>query len=376
MKKVLVVFGTRPEAIKMAPVIKCLESANGDFKTTICLTGQHRGMLDQVIAFFKIRPNFDLNIMKEGQDLFDITAGVTLGIKAVLREERPDIVLVQGDTTTTFATTLASYYEGIKVGHIEAGLRTKNLRVPFPEEGNRQLVSRLAQIHFAPTILNKDNLVAEGISAQNIFITGNTVVDAILWANEEVKKRAPHFYYENFGAARGCVGGEGPIILITGHRRESFGSGFDRICEALRIIAKQNPHVSLIYPVHPNPNVKGPVSEKLRDLKNIFLIDPLGYEPFVFLMNRAELILTDSGGIQEEAPSLGKPVLVLRDLTERQEAIDSGIISLVGTNVEKIVAETERLLNDREFYQKISKLKNPFGDGNAAARIVNILKDY
>lgn len=376
MKKILLVFGTRPEAIKMAPVVRQLKEHNNAVVTRVCVTAQHRHLLDQVLGFFEIVPDFDLDIMKSGQDLFDITAGVILGIKKVLKEERPDIVVVQGDTTTSFVTALAAFYEGIAVAHIEAGLRTYNLKAPFPEEANRQIISRLAQIHLAPTQLNKQSLLSEGVPEKNIFVTGNTVVDAIQWARQTIKTRPSNYYYSILQEAAKPFVEDKPIILVTGHRRESFGPGFHRICRALRSIAERNPEVNLIYPVHPNPNVKKPVYDMLGKLKNFFLIEPLEYEPFVFLMDRSVLILTDSGGIQEEAPSLKKPLLVMRDLTERREAVDAGVALLVGTDEQKIIFETERLLNDANYYRSIANHDNPFGDGKAAQRIYEILKDW
>jgi len=342
MKKVLVVFGTRPEAIKMAPVIRKLKQHNNEIWTRVCVTAQHRALLDQVLQFFKINPDFDLDLMKPGQDLFDITVNVLSGMKVVLREEKPDIVLVQGDTTTSFVTALAAFYEGIAVAHLEAGLRTHNLKAPFPEEANRQIVSRLAQIHFAPTQLNRQSLLEEGVPEKNIFVTGNTIVDAIQWTLEIIKSRPADYYHSSLQGAVQAIKQDKPIILVTGHRRESFGPGFERICRALKRIAERNPGVNLIYPVHPNPNVKKPVFELLGKLHNFYLIDPLEYDPFVYLMDKSAVILTDSGGIQEEAPTLKKPILVMRDLTERMEAVNAGIAKLVGTDEDKIVLETER----------------------------------
>ncbi|MFO1463700.1 MAG: UDP-N-acetylglucosamine 2-epimerase (non-hydrolyzing) [bacterium] len=376
MKKVLVVFGTRPEAIKMAPVIRKLKQHNNEISTRVCVTAQHRALLDQVLQFFKIGPEKDLDVMKPGQDLFDITSNVLLGMKNVLRDEKPDIVLVQGDTTTSFITALASFYEGIPVAHVEAGLRTNNLRAPFPEEANRQIISRVAQIHLAPTQFNKQSLLGEGVPEKNIFVTGNTIVDAIQWTLEIIKSRPVDYYHSFLNGASRVLKEEKPLILVTGHRRESFGPGFERICTALKRIAERNPGVNLIYPVHPNPNVKKPVFEILGNLKNFYLIDPLEYDPFVYLMDQSAILLTDSGGIQEEAPTLKKPLLVMREVTERMEAVNAGIATLVGTDEEKIVFETERLLNDASHYRKVANVENPFGDGKASERIYNILKDF
>jgi UDP-N-acetylglucosamine 2-epimerase (non-hydrolysing) len=375
MKNVLVVFGTRPEALKLAPLIKVFEENSRDISAKVCVTAQHRHLLDQVLAFFKIDPDFDLDIMKPGQDLFDITANVILGIKDILKKERPDIVMVQGDTTTSFATALAAFYEGITVAHVEAGLRTYDLKAPFPEEANRQIISRLAQIHLAPTQLNRQSLLAEGTPDKSIFVTGNTIVDAIQWTLQKIKTRPAGFYDQWLKGAAKAIAEDKPIVLVTGHRRESFGPGFERICRALKSIAERNPDINLVYPVHPNPNVMKPVYDLLGKLDNFYLIEPLEYEPFVYLMDKSVLILTDSGGVQEEAPSLKKPLLVMREVTERREAIDAGVALLVGTDEKKIVTETERLLRDVSYYRSISSHENPFGDGKASQRILEILRD-
>lgn len=371
MKKILTVFGTRPEAIKMAPLVKALES-NPEFNSRVCVTAQHRKMLDQVLSLFEIKPQYDLNLMKPGQTLNDITANILQGIKPILQEFRPDYVLVHGDTTTTFSTTLAAYYEQIKVGHVEAGLRTGNLYSPWPEEANRKLTGVLANIHFAPTETAKNNLLAEGVLATSIHVTGNTVIDALLAVHQQIAKD---------DSLRASIAMTIPyqitdrkIILVTGHRRESFGGGFERICAALAEIARRNSKVDIVYPVHLNPNVRDIVTRLLTGADNIHLIEPLEYLPFVYLMSNAYLILTDSGGIQEEAPSLGKPVLVMRDSTERPEAVEAGTVQLVGTDVSKIVKSVELILNDQEYYKRMSKAHNPYGDGNASIRIVNALK--
>lgn len=376
MKKVLVVFGTRPEAIKMAPVVRFLKERPQELETKICVTAQHRQMLDQVLQFFEILPDYDLDVMKPGQDLFDVTSNVLLGIKQVLRKEKPDIVLVQGDTTTSFVTALAAFYEGISVAHVEAGLRTHDLKAPFPEEANRQMISRIAQIHLAPTQLNRQSLLSEGVLDSAIFVTGNTIIDAIEWTLQRIKSRPEGYYNRYLKGATQAIAEDKPIVLVTGHRRESFGPGFERICRALKAIAERNPDVNLVYPVHPNPNVQKPVFEMLGKLKNTYLIDPLEYEPFIYLMDRSTVILTDSGGIQEEAPSVKKPLLVMRDLTERREAVDAGVALLVGTDEQKIIFETERLLNDSAHYRSISNQPNPFGDGKASGRIYEILKGW
>ncbi|MEK6744868.1 MAG: UDP-N-acetylglucosamine 2-epimerase (non-hydrolyzing) [Nitrospirota bacterium] len=372
--KVLTIFGTRPEAIKLAPVIKALE-AEPSVTSVVCITAQHRQMLDQVLRTFSIVPKHDLNIMAAGQDLFDITVRSLEGLKAVMEQERPDLVLVQGDTTTAFTAGLAAYYSRVPLGHVEAGLRTYLKYSPFPEEINRRLVSAMADLHFAPTEWAKSNLLAERIPADRISVTGNTVVDALLWT---VKQQTPaeraalqRLFRDTWGIAVPPAPGR-RLILVTGHRRENFGKPFEEICRALRKLAERK-DVEIVYPVHLNPNVQGPVRAILSGLPNIRLIEPLDYSPFVFLMNSAYLILTDSGGIQEEAPSLGKPVLVMRDTTERPEGIQAGTVKLVGTNEATIVREAGELLDDPGTYEAMSRAANPYGDGRAAERIASVI---
>lgn len=369
--KVLTVFGTRPEAIKMAPVVLELQKHN-DIESMVCVTAQHREMLDQVLNLFEIKPDYDLDLMAPNQDLFDITSKVLLGLRGVLREAKPDVVLVHGDTTTCFAAALAAFYENIKIGHVEAGLRTGNLRAPFPEEANRTLVGLLADLHFAPTPLSKQNLIAEGVSDDKITITGNTVIDALLIVRDKVTSKPESEWQEKFGDAlyQAVTDKQRKLVLITGHRRENFGQGFIDLCNAIKKLAEKHPDWDLIYPVHLNPNVQKPVYEILEGVNNIYLIDPLDYEPFVWMMNHSDLILTDSGGIQEEGPSLGKPVLVMREVTERPEAVDAGTVLLVGTDKAKIVSGVEMVLLDNEVYQRMSKAHNPYGDGEACERIV------
>ncbi|MEQ1637054.1 MAG: UDP-N-acetylglucosamine 2-epimerase (non-hydrolyzing) [Methylococcales bacterium] len=372
--KVLTVFGTRPEAIKMAPVVLGLQKAAG-IESIVCVTAQHRQMLDQVLNLFEIKPDYDLDLMAPNQDLFDITAKVLLGLRDVLRQAKPDIVLVHGDTTTCFAAGLAAFYAQIKLGHVEAGLRTGNLRAPFPEEANRTLVGRLADFHFAPTQLSKNNLLAENVPVANIIVTGNTVIDALLIVRDKVNLIPEQDWKEKFGDPlyRQIIDKKRKLILITGHRRENFGQGFIDLCNAIKELAEKHPDWDLIYPVHLNPNVQKPVREILNNLNNVHLIDPLDYEPFVWIMDQSDLILTDSGGIQEEGPSLGKPVLVMRDVTERPEAVDAGTVMLVGTNQEKIVNGVEAVLLDSAVYLKMSKAHNPYGDGAAVEKIVATL---
>ena len=371
--KVLIVFGTRPEAIKMAPVIKKLENKN-DIDVVTCVTGQHREMLDQVLEIFNIVPDYDLTVMKEGQDLYDITANILSKIKPVLKTVRPDIVLVHGDTTTAMVTSLASFYEKIPVAHVEAGLRTYNLMEPWPEESNRQIIDRLATLYYAPVESSKMNLNSEGIK-DNIIVTGNTVIDALLMINESNKEVSNQLYNEinllGYDLRR-----EKRIILVTGHRRENFGIGFENICSGLEKIANSFPEIDLVYPVHLNPNVRRIVFERLGKKENIFLIEPLHYRQFVFLMNESYLVLTDSGGIQEEAPSLGKPVLVMRDTTERPEAIDAGTAILVGTDPEKMFSNVQQLLENPVLYRKMSMSHNPYGDGNASDRIYDSIINF
>ena len=376
MTKVLTVFGTRPEAIKMAPLVKELEKNSNSVISRVCVTAQHRQMLDQVLSLFDIRPDYDLDIMKPGQNLYDLTCNVLLGLKPVLEAERPDIVLVHGDTTTTLAASLAAYYSHSKVGHVEAGLRTGNKFSPFPEEINRKVTGAISDLHFAPTEAARLNLLREGVSTDAIYVTGNTVVDALLSVVDRVRsnKVIQREMEERFS----FLDPSKKLILVTGHRRESFGDGFENICIALVEIAKRHPDVEILYPVHLNPNVQEPVKRILGDDKNsnIHLIDPVDYLPFVYLMNRSYMIITDSGGVQEEAPSLGKPVLVMRETTERPEAADAGTVILVGTSQEKIVTETTRLLTDKNAYLAMAMAHNPYGDGNASKRIVNILNGW
>jgi len=377
-KKILIVFGTRPEAIKMIPVVKALEKKS-TFETKVCVTAQHREMLDQVLALFEIVPDYDLDVMKQGQDLYDITSSVLLGMKGVLLDFMPDIVLVHGDTTTTFATSLAAFYQRIKVGHIEAGLRTHNLYSPWPEEANRQITGVLADYHFAPTSTAKENLLREGKKESRIVVTGNTVIDA-LWLTLEKIKKDQVFQDEIIGKIESLIDNpafsiqHSRFILVTGHRRENFGEGFFNICQALKSIAANNPDIAIVYPVHLNPNVQKPVHELLSDVENIYLIEPLQYEAFVYLMSRSFFIITDSGGVQEEVPSLGKPVLVMRDTTERPEAVEAGTVKLVGSNKESIAKEAQKLLDDQGEYAKMSQAHNPYGDGKASKRVVEFLK--
>lgn len=368
---VLTVFGTRPEAIKMAPLAKMLAD-DPAFNAKVCVTGQHREMLDQVLELFEIQPDFDLNVMKSGQDLTDITVRILQALQAVFTDYRPDIVLVHGDTTTTFATALACYYQQILVGHVEAGLRTGNLYSPFPEEGNRLLTSVLANYHFAPTQEAKINLLQERKLEQSIWVTGNTVIDALLSILQKIGHNEP--LASQLAARYPFLDQHKKMLLVTGHRRESFGQGFECICQALVEIANQHPEVQIVYPVHLNPHVHEPVSRLLAGIQNIFLIEPQDYLPFVYLMDRAYLILTDSGGIQEEAPALGKPVLVMRETTERPEAIKAGTVRLVGTDTRKIIAEVERLLQDENAYQAMAQAYNPYGDGQACQHIVSAIK--
>jgi UDP-N-acetylglucosamine 2-epimerase (non-hydrolysing) len=374
MIKVLSVFGTRPEAIKMAPLIKELDKYPEHFANRVCVTAQHREMLDQVLNLFSIKPDYDLDIMKPGQDLFDITCNVMQGLKEVLGKEKPDIVLVHGDTTTTMATTLASFYCHAKVGHVEAGLRTHNKNAPFPEEINRRVTGSIADLHFAPTAAARENLVQEGIADTAILVTGNTVVDALLSVTEMIHRDAS--LQSRFRSDFSFLDHNKRLILVTGHRRENFGKGFEEICHALADIAQMYPDVEILYPVHLNPNVQEPVKRILGSgrLSNIHLIEPVDYLPFVYLMDRSHLIITDSGGVQEEAPSLGKPVLVMRETTERPEAVTAGTVRLVGTDRTRIFEEAALLLENRDAYQGMSMAHNPYGDGRAAERIVLALK--
>jgi len=370
MRKILIVFGTRPEAIKMAPVVKEFMKHRDVFETRVCVTAQHREMLDQVLDLFDIKPEYDLNIMKPGQDLFDITSNVLSGIKSVIEEFNPDVLMVHGDTTTTFTASLAAFYKKIKIAHVEAGLRTYNLDAPWPEEANRQLTGRLADYHFAPTESAAENLINEGKSRDSIFITGNTVIDALYRVFEKNRKESKEEDLVDLIFNYGYKISERDIILVTGHRRENFGQGFLNICNALKEIADRRPDIDIVYPVHLNPNVRKVVYDILSDSENIYLIEPLDYRPFTYLMSGSKLVLTDSGGIQEEAPSLGKPVLVMRDTTERPEAVEAGTVKLVGTDKDKIIEFVTKLLEDNAFYEKMSKAHNPYGDGKAAERIV------
>ena len=378
MKKILIVFGTRPEAIKMAPVVNEFKKFPKEFDMQVCITAQHREMLDQVLSVFKIIPDFDLDIMKPEQDLYDVTSYVLSGMKKILEIATPDIVLVHGDTTTTFATALACYYKNIAVGHVEAGLRTYNIHSPWPEELNRQCVDRISKYLFTPTLASKTNLIEEKINKKHILVTGNTVIDALQIVVDNIKKSST--LREELGNLINDAGyiisknQEKKIILVTGHRRENFGQGFLNICGALKQIAQTNPDIDIVYPVHLNPNVQKPVFKILAGVLNVSLIKTLDYTPFIFLMSISNIILTDSGGIQEEAPSLGKPVLVMRNTTERPEAVNAGTVKLVGTDKEKIIKETSVLLSNPEIYRNMSMAHNPYGDGKASSRIVNYLR--
>ncbi len=372
--KILTIFGTRPEAIKLAPVEKALKERPDQFHSLVCVTAQHREMLDQVLNIFEIRPDYDLNLMKPKQDLYGITSEVLLKLKDLLKKANPDVILVQGDTTTTFAASLAAFYQKINIGHIEAGLRTYEKYKPFPEEINRRLTTVLADYHFTPTEKSKLNLLKEGVPPERIYVTGNTVIDALFWilkrqSTPEQRKKMEAYFLNTFGLSID----RHRLILVTAHRRESFGEGFENICQALKEIALRNPDVNIVYPVHLNPNVQEPVHRIIGDMDRIHLIEPLEYEPFVYLMNQSYFILTDSGGIQEEAPSLGKPVLVLREVTERPEAVEAGTAKLIGTQRENIIHEAQELLDDPEKYQKMANIKNPYGDGQSAERIIDIL---
>jgi UDP-N-acetylglucosamine 2-epimerase (non-hydrolysing) len=368
--KVLTVFGTRPEAIKMAPLVKHLESVPG-ISSRVCVTAQHRQMLDQVLELFEIRPDHDLNVMRPGQDLYSITSEILQSVRGVYEQEKPDVVLVHGDTTTTFAATLAAFYQRIRVGHVEAGLRTGNLYSPWPEEANRKLTGALARFHFAPTATSRDNLLRENVPPEHIHVTGNTVIDALLAVRE--KLGASKTLESSLAAGFPFLRQGARLLLITGHRRENFGDGFLRICEAIARLARQYPDMDLVYPVHLNPNVREPVNRLLSGIGNVHLIEPLDYLPFVYLMTRSTVILTDSGGIQEEAPSLGKPVLVMRDTTERPEAVDAGTVRLVGTDIDAIVTGVRLLLDDPREYDRMSFAHNPYGDGQACSRIAATL---
>lgn len=393
MKKIMLVFGTRPEAIKMAPLVKEFEKYTEDFKTIVCVTGQHRQMLDQVLQLFEITPDYDLNIMQQGQDLYDVTSRVLLGMRDVLKEAQPDVVLVHGDTTTSTAAALAAFYQQIPVGHVEAGLRTHNIYSPWPEEMNRQITGRIATYNFAPTPLSRQNLLEEKVCEASITVTGNTVIDALYWVVDKIKRDEAlseelktTLATAGYDVERLSVNGQQStdnrqrsrrLVLITGHRRENFGDGFINMCTAIRDLVQKYPDVDFVYPMHLNPNVRKPIhevfGEDLSNLGNMFFIEPLEYLSFVYLMEKSTIVLTDSGGIQEEAPGLGKPVLVMRDTTERPEALEAGTVKLVGTNYDKIVAEVSALLDDAVYYDAMSKAVNPYGDGLACERIVKSL---
>ena len=369
MKKVLLIFGTRPEAIKMMPLVKEFQKNRLDFETRVCVTAQHREMLDQVLGFFEIKPDYDLDLMKPGQNLYSLTATIIDSLKPILEEFTPDYVFVHGDTTTTMASSIASFYSGAKVCHVEAGLRTFNKLSPFPEEINRQIAGRVCDYHFAPTPNSKENLLRENIANDSILVTGNTVIDALF----ESVNRVENLSNPTVDFIKSELKDDQEVILVTGHRRENHGDGFERICLALREIAWKKPEIKIIYPVHLNPKVQEPVKKHLSDLENVMLIDPLSYPDFIWLMNRSKLIITDSGGVQEEAPSLGKPVLVMRDTTERPEAVVAGTVLLVGTDKDLIVNETIELLENKNRFKSMSELHNPYGDGNASKRIVEFI---
>lgn len=382
INRIMLVFGTRPEAIKMAPLVKEFQKHSSEIETLVCVTGQHREMLDQVLQIFEIHPNYDLNIMKQGQDLYDVTSRVLLGMRDVLKEAKPDVVLVHGDTTTSTAAALAAFYQQIPVGHVEAGLRTHNIYSPWPEEMNRLITSRIATYNFSPTPLSRQNLLDEGVMENSIVVTGNTVIDALYWVVNRIKsdKRLDEelegiLMNTGYDVKRLNTGKK--LILITGHRRENFGDGFTKMCNAIKQLTEKYPEVDFVYPMHLNPNVRKPIhdvfGENLSNLGNMFFIEPLEYLSFVYLMEKSNIVLTDSGGIQEEAPGLGKPVLVMRDTTERPEALDAGTVKLVGTNYQKIVSEVSALLDDENHYKQMSMAVNPYGDGLACSRIVNFL---
>ncbi|MFD0863136.1 non-hydrolyzing UDP-N-acetylglucosamine 2-epimerase [Sungkyunkwania multivorans] len=368
-KKNLIVFGTRPEAIKMAPLVKAFQKQHEHFETKVCITAQHREMLDQVLSFFEITPDYDLDLMKPNQNLYGLTADIITGLKPVLEDFHPDYVYVHGDTTTTMATSLAAFYAGAKVCHVEAGLRTHNMKSPFPEEMNRCVTGVVSEIHFAPTTTSRDNLVAENKSQESILVTGNTVIDALEFSVNKVKSES--YKDHEVEKLKELLDTSRRLVLVTGHRRENHGQGFINICKALRQLAEDNADIEIVYPVHLNPNVQKPVYDLLGDIPNIKLIAPLSYPAFVWLMDQSYLIITDSGGVQEEAPSLGKPVLVMRDTTERPEAVDAGTVKLVGTDATLIVSEANKLLADERAYKEMSKLHNPYGDGKACIRIVD-----
>lgn len=384
MKKVMLVFGTRPEAIKMAPLVKEFQHHAGEFDTVVCVSGQHRELLDQVLSIFDIVPDYDLHVMKQGQDLYDITSRVLLGMRGVLRESKPDVVLVHGDTTTSMAAALAAFYQQIPVGHVEAGLRTHNIYSPWPEEMNRLITSRIATYNFAPTQLSRQNLLNEAVKDDSIFVTGNTVIDALHWVVDKIREEntlsrslAEELCRGGYDTSRLANGKK--LVLITGHRRENFGEGFLQMCRAIKTLTERYPEVDFVYPMHLNPNVRKPIhevfGEKLDGLKNMFFIEPLEYLSFVFLMEKAHIVLTDSGGIQEEAPGLGKAVLVMRDTTERPEAVEAGTVRLVGTDYDAIVDNVSTLLDNQDVYNRMSQAVNPYGDGYACSRIVEALRN-
>lgn len=383
MKTVMLVFGTRPEAIKMCPLVKEFQKYPNNFRTIVCVTGQHREMLDQVLQIFEVTPDYDLNIMKQGQDLYDVTSRVLLGLRDVLKQEQPDIVFVHGDTTTSTAAAIAAFYQQIPVAHVEAGLRTHNIYSPWPEEMNRQITSRIAAYNYAPTPLSRQNLLQENVANETITVTGNTVIDALYMVVNKItqdqqlgEQLAQNILTAGYDVNR--LNHNKKMVLITGHRRENFGDGFINMCTAIKDLTQKYPDVDFIYPMHLNPNVRKPIhevfGEDLNDLGNMFFIEPLEYLNFVYLMEKCTIVLTDSGGIQEEAPGLGKPVLVMRDTTERPEAVDAGTVKLVGTNYQKIVDNVSQLLDDLEYYNTMSKAVNPYGDGKACERIVNQLR--
>lgn len=384
MKKIMLVFGTRPEAIKMAPLVKEFQKHQDKFETIVCVTGQHRQMLDQVLELFEITPDYDLNIMKQGQDLYDVTARVLTGMRDVLSQAHPDVVLVHGDTTTSTAAALAAFYQQIPVGHVEAGLRTHNIYSPWPEEMNRQITGRIATYDFAPTPLSRDNLLREDVKEEKITVTGNTVIDALYMVVDKIKNNEKldsqlNEELKKAGYDVDRLAGGKKLVLITGHRRENFGDGFISMCKAIKTLTEKYPDVDFVYPMHLNPNVRKPIhevfGEDLSGLGNMFFIEPLEYLSFVYLMEKSNIVLTDSGGIQEEAPGLGKPVLVMRDTTERPEALEAGTVKLVGTDYDKIVTEVSRLLDDEKYYEAMSKAVNPYGDGKACERITNSFID-
>lgn len=383
MKKIMLVFGTRPEAIKMAPLVKEFQKYQEEFQIIVCVSGQHREMLDQVLQIFDIKPDYDLNIMKQGQDLYDVTARVLTGMRDVLKEVQPDVVLVHGDTTTSTVSALAAFYQQIPVGHVEAGLRTHNIYSPWPEEMNRLITGRIATYHFSPTPLSRQNLLDEGVRVDSISVTGNTVIDALYWVVDKIKDdKTLNAELEGILAHVGYdvnrLNDNRKLVLITGHRRENFGDGFVSICMAIRDLTQKYPAVDFVYPMHLNPNVRMPIhkvfGDELSNLGNMFFIEPLEYLSFVYLMEKSTIVLTDSGGIQEEAPGLGKPVLVMRNTTERPEALEAGTVKLVGTNYDKIVYEVSALLEDETYYERMSKAVNPYGDGKACGRIIDFLK--